>query len=120
MKKAIITLLIFLPLTAHAFDPWDRTDKVLAGMYLLATATDWRQTVYIAHHPETTREINPILNEHPSEANVNQYFMASVAIKLLVAQVLPSKWRKVWLGSMFVVSGSLATYNASHGIKIEW
>ena len=120
MKKLIVMVLVFLPLTAHAFDSWDRTDKVLGGVYLVATAMDWRQTVYIAHHPDKYYEMNRILGEHPSEASVNQYFLASVAVKLTVAHILPSKWRKIWLGAMIGSSTALVVHNNSIGIKFEW
>jgi len=120
--KVIITILI-LTLScssALAFDRWDNTEKVMGGMYLLATAVDWRQTVNIAHNPDKYYEKNDILGEHPSEARVNRYFLLATIVKLGIAHVLPHTIRKIWLGAIFVVSANCVKNNHALGIKLEW
>jgi hypothetical protein len=85
----------------------------------LSSFTDYRQTVYIARHPEY-HEINPILGEHPSVGKVNAYFAAGVVIKNGLFFTLPKKYRIPFGLGMTAISTGLVIHNNSVGIKINF
>ena len=115
----IITILIYA-CPVHAFDDWDGVDYALLGAMTAAQVIDWRQTRQIAEQPERFHEVNPLIGRHPNISRVDLYFVASFAVKLGVAHVLPSEWRKVWLGTMAVGSMCLVIHNDSVGIGARW
>lgn len=83
--------------TAHAddrwFAPWSKGDVAREAVFLATEYVDWRQTRYIAKHPERYTEINPILGEHPSADEVDRLFVATTVAHLAIVSTIPPKWR---------------------------
>lgn len=88
-------------------------------MMNLSGWADYRQTHYIAKHPEY-HEINPVLGEHPSVGRVNAYFLAGAAIKNGVFFALPKKYRIPFGLGMTAISTGFVIHNNSIGIKINF
>jgi hypothetical protein len=105
---------------AEQFHDWDRTDYVLLGAALTTIAIDWGQTRYIARHPQTYHEINPILGKHPSVGKVDRYFAASMLGTVGIAMVLPTTYRKYWLGGVAVFELGFIIHNKNLGIKVDF
>jgi len=121
MKKIILILIfLFLCNPAFAFEDWDKMDYTLLGTSTVLQVMDWRQTRYFVNYPEKYYEINPILGKHPSSSEVDLYFAGSFILKLGIAYILPSKWRKIWLGGLTILSGACVINNHSIGINIRW
>jgi hypothetical protein len=120
IKIGVVIMMMFLVVPAFAFDKWDKTDMSLLAVGTVAQIIDWRQTRRIAEQPDRFHEVNPALGRHPSTDRVDMYFAASLVIKAGIAHVLPSKWRKVWLGTMAVGSIGLVAHNANIGLGISW
>ena len=117
-----IIILCFLCSTANAYeiDKWDKKDIALAAAAVVSLGMDWRQTKYIADHPESCREKNFILGSHPSNNDVDVYFAATTVIVLTAAHLLPSTWRKVLLGGVVLVQVQAIGNNIGTGIGIRW
>lgn len=121
--KAIIVACILSVSTitsAYAGAPFDRTDKKLLVAYSVFHVIDWGQTRTIAMHPEHWHEVNPILGAHPSIGRVNAYFIATYAGNLLLARILPDKWRKLYLTGATMIEFGFAAHNASIGLHVSW
>ena len=104
--------------TARA-DSWDATEKTLAGAALIGTAIDWRQTQIIAATPGCW-EKNPLIGAHPSMKRVNLYFIGAIGVNYLVADALPSGWRKAWLGSVTALEIVMVGNNKRMGIGFKF
>ena len=121
-RSAWAALLAFLGLfsvTATAGD-WNTQDTRFEAAYLVLHAVDWSQTRYIAAHPERFIEDNPILGEHPSDAEVNRYFLLTGLIHAGIAYALPSDWRRGFqLVTIGIEAGTVAR-NYRIGIRSEF
>lgn len=116
---AILALLLFTA-PAMAVDAWDRTDYTLLGTMTAVQVVDWRQTRRILEQPDRYHEVNPILGRNPDRGSVDLYFAVSWLLKAGIAHVLPSQWRKVWLGGMAVGSLGLVIHNNNIGLGVRW
>lgn len=101
-------------------DPWDRTDKILLGTTMATAVLDYGQTMHIARNPQDHYEYNQILGDHPSPSAVRNGFLIGAAVKIIVAELLPSKYRKWWLGGWTIGSGAMVLRNYHQGISFEW
>lgn len=119
-KVLIVVFLVLLSSVAAAGDSWDRTDKILICTTMATAALDYSQTMHIARNPQDHWEYNPLLGEHPSPGKVRAAFFIGAAVKIIVAELLPSKYRKIWLGGLTLASGSVAVMNHQHGISFSW
>ncbi len=117
MRRLLILLAFCAATAAHAADPWDVTDKALAATAMTSLAIDWRQTQTIAENPNRWYELNPILGHHPSIGAVNRHFAFNAVLIGTIANYLPSKYRKVYLGAVSVVELSFAKHNYGLGIR---
>ena len=72
---------------------WTTNDTLreLAAMGLLGV--DWAQTRTIAKTPGTWNETNPLLGQHPSSGQVNNYFGAWMLAHPTLSYLLPPDWR---------------------------
>lgn len=121
MKKIWLTIvLVLFASVATAGDSWDRTDKILLGTTMATAALDYGQSMHIARNPRDHFEYNPIFGEHPSPAAVRNAFLIGAVVKIIVAELLPSRYRKIWLGGLTVTSGFMVAMNHQHGISFEW
>ncbi len=89
---------------------------LLAGGLVLKSI-DYAQTSEIADNPDYYEATNPFLDQDPSQSDVNLYFACSVATQILVAWLLPDKWRKAWLGTWIGVSGINVLHNYRIGVR---
>ena len=93
---------------------------LLQGVATTLNVIDWGQTLDIAEKPDEYSEINPILGKHPSRAEVNRYMACSMTLRLLIAHVLPSKYRNYWLGASIMVTGYLVGHNYHLGLRANF
>ena len=117
MKAAILALAL-LAMPAHAHD-WTASEKGWAAAWLATRAVDWAQTRHIARHPDRFRELNPMLDPHPSLGEVNRMFLLTTAAGLLAAHYLP-KYRKGMLQVWFAVGVGMTVRNAAIGVRIDF
>ena len=120
MKPPLIILSvgIFIILTGCA--TWTKEQVLLQGVASTLKIIDWGQTLDIADKPDRYEETNPILGKHPSRAEVNRYFGYSVGTQLLITHLLPSEWRKFWLGGWIGVSGYYVNHNYGVGLRVNF
>ena len=119
-KMFLIVMLVLITSNAFAFDKWSKVDYSLAAAALTVDTIDWLQTRYIADHPNKFYELNPIIGRHPSTEKVNTYFISTILIGAGIAYVLPSKWRKVWLGSCTAIELGVTAHNFDVGIGLRF
>lgn len=140
MKKKIAALLMSL-ISASAFaDEWGTTDTVMLSGALGLLAIDWAQTrkvttettaVHFTNrslNPFETEEVsyrghyetNPLLGSAPSVAEINRYFMLSMAGTAGAAYVLPPFWRRALLGSIIVVETAMVIENHRIGLRLSY
>ena len=122
MKKALVLLilLLLLPVSASAFDPWSREDVALETVWQLLHLADWGQTLDLAAQPNKYYEYNPILGSHPSRSQVNLYMAASALLHLGVTHVLPSRCRPWFQHVSIGVSGTCVVNNFAVGLSIKF
>ena len=95
---------------------WDTTDKALGATALAATVSDWGQTRFIAENPQRFHENNPLLGEHPSLGRVDAHFVGAIVGGYFIADALPGKYRKVFLGTVSILEISVTAHNKSIGV----
>lgn len=89
VKATILALAMVCSGSALA-DDWSTTDKALLGAAVVLTVADWGQTLTIARNPTKYRELNPLLGEHPTVAEVNQHFIRGMILTGLLVYNFPS------------------------------
>lgn len=101
-------------------DTWTRADTIRETTYYALHLADWNQTRQIAANPDKFHELNPILGEHPSTADVDRYFVATAVIHTGIAYALPADWRHAF--QYFTIGGQVATvaWNYRVGLKIRF
>lgn len=115
----ILILLLFISTPAYA-DNWTASQKVGEGSYLVLHTIDWMQTRWIAKHgPAYYESFNTILGRNPSVGRVNMWFASTTILQPMIANMLPGKWRDIWIGAGIGVEFNLTTHNTSIGIKMD-
>ena len=102
---------------------WTREDTYRQGVLTALLIVDWGQTLYIAKHPETYREVGTaksFIGEHPSVGKVNSYFVFGIAFSAAVSILLPPDWRKGWQYIYIGYEFSYVQNNRSIGIKMDF
>jgi hypothetical protein len=121
--KRILTIIVlsvamfFITTPVFAVDPIDKDDMLLFSSFFILEMVDWGQTRTIALNPNQYGEQNTILGEHPTLEAVDHYFYTSLVVVPTVAYILPSKYRKIWLGLATMVELKYTYDNYSVGIK---
>lgn len=101
------------------------TDTItLLLMLVTLNVVDWGQTLDIARNPTEYHEYNPILGRHPSEDEVNTYFMivipAQIGAGFLIEKLANEKWRNAfWTGCIGLELGMVAN-NYNLGLKVRF
>jgi len=106
-----------LPKTGDIFTPKIVT-ALLEGAPPTLLGLDWLQTSYIASHPKEFAELNPILGKHPSQADVNRYFVATMLLYGLGRMFLPDPWDKRMRDATIYVQAPNVARNAAVGISL--
>lgn len=127
MSKEFVIWLLVLVLSisylqsAHAADPWDPVDKALMTANVVTKVIDAYQTRQIRDHDNIV-EADPIgralMGRNPGDRDIVLYFGAMTALDWGIAHVLPSGWRKVYLGVRTVASIRVIHNNAELGL--DW
>ena len=127
MKSWVLALSLLILLSGCATfdeynrpDPWTKDQILLQGVSTTLNIIDWGQTLDIADNHDKYYEINPIIGKHPSRGRVNTYFTLATLIKIGITHILPSKWRKWWLGANIMISGYLVNHNYQIGLRMGW
>ena len=135
MKKIIIlavALFICLGLSSSSksVDKWTSQDTIWEVTTLAVKTLDWSQTRYIAANKERYYEVNPLIGQHPSDSEVNRYFIVTSIGHMAVAGLLPTKAtlpivgtvnpRRLWQYIFIGISGGLVAHNANIGIGMKW
>lgn len=131
MKLFLALLFVSLPVVA---DEWTSADTYRESTYLVLHTLDWRQTQYIAKHPEKLVEFNPVIGTHPSDSEVNRYFIATGLLHVAASYYLPKvgrilpeilqrtlyvdHWRKAFQYVSISVQSGVVHSNYLAGIKI--
>jgi len=113
---ALILLLITLGAERTEAGEYKPAQQVIVSGLIIA---DWLQTREIARSDEFY-ETNPILGRHPSQSEVNQYFLAClVGYNLLTYHLKPegAKWFSLAIG---ISQANTVQQNLSLGIEIKF
>lgn len=121
MRALIIALALLPALAVAQSSEWKPIDKALLVGSTAMLVVDWGQTRYIAKHPDTYHELNPILGKHPSLSRVNAYFSAAIVGNYLIAEYLiPPEARSLYLGVVTGVELAVVGRNKHLGIKLSF
>ena len=93
MRSIIVAILLLVSLSAHAERDWTTEEKVWGATATTLLLMDYGTTRNIAHRPNEYRELNPLLGNHPSIAQVNLHFLVAIPAILLAADYFP-EYRK--------------------------
>jgi len=101
-------------------DRWSEREWGRETAWQVLHAVDWRQTRYIAKHPDRYYESNPVLGKHPSTAEVDVYFLAGALLHPLITDLLPGEYRFYWQWITIGISGICVGNNYLVGIRMDW
>ena len=120
--KNLSFILILILCSCAGTDKWTKADKTLLTINGVMMTVDMLQTQDIYRRSEYY-EINPVI-----DAGVKQfgtgfipfYFIGSFGLRYLIADSLPSTYRKVFLSGTALVSTFLVINNDSIGLKVRF
>ncbi len=121
--KLFFTALIFLSLVRPVLaNDWDVIDKNLLTVLAISHTVDCLQTQYIFDNPRRN-ELNPIIRDGVNKYGksfIPAYFLVTTLCTALIADWLPSDYRKPWLGIW--VGSSISTIYRNHilGIRLHF
>ena len=120
MKISHVVLVVFFFLGASELkaQEWTEENTKWEYAYYVTHLIDWGQTLEIARNPGY-KELNPILGEYPTEAEVNRYFLLSGIAHHLLARWL-DEYRLPYQQATFLINFGAIANNASIGIKIKF
>ena len=121
MLKYILILIIFLsiPSIVIAGDRWSKTEIAMETTFQVLNLMDYRQTIQIPHNPNYG-ETNWMMGSDPSKATVNYYMGGYALAHLIVSDLLPSRYRKVWQIMTISMASSAVCNNYNLGLKIRF
>ena len=119
--KMLVGLVSLLLLTSCiSIDPIRKEDVYRHAAMTGLMVVDWRQSVEIAKNPDEYWEKNPLLSDHPTEREVNTYFLSSYLTKSAISYLLPHKYRGPFQYVMIGASAVCVGRNFSIGLGGEW
>ncbi len=121
--KLIYISIIILSISGCAFKSWDTEDKLLTGALITTHIIDCKQTQYIFNHPESHRELNPVINigvANYGKGFIPIYFLTATISELFIADKLKPATRGRFLGFLTGASFSVVYFNNMAGIKIKF
>jgi len=123
-------------LSSCASSNWTNGDSIRQGVIVALQVMDWQQTRKIAsesipesytEHPDGSsarvyarprfHETNPILGDHPSDGEVNLYFLGCLIGNAAVSYILPPKYRAAWQYTSMAVQGYFVVNNYRIGVR---
>jgi hypothetical protein len=114
---ALVGMMLICSAPAYAGDKWDSTDLSLLAASTALFVVDWQQTRYVARNPDKYAELNPLMGRHPNNQTIDLTMAGTFLATVVIAELLPSKWRKIWLGGVVVVEAGSVINNVSIGIR---
>lgn len=115
MFKLLFLLLISLP--SFASD-WTDADKKREAVYLALHFIDYKQTLALPNQGRP--ELNPILGRHPSRDRVDLWFASGAILHVLIADVLPAEYRKMFQYLTVGAEGSVVLRNHFIGVEARF
>ena len=118
MRQIFLVLMLFFAIPVQADDKWTTQNTVLEIVYQTAAFVDWKQTRALESfgHSET----NPLLGAHPSAGKVNAYFIGCAIGHLLIAYLLPEKWRLAFQAASVFIEIDVVRHNYGVGIRVSF
>jgi hypothetical protein len=124
-------------------DGWTTRDSVLLGSALTLLVVDWGQTRDLTNGDECTRwvdqqnqtsigarketyrcraskESNPLLGDYPSREEVDRYFALALLGTATIAYVLPTDYRKYFLGAVIILETGVVIRNHRLGLRVDF
>ena len=95
VMAALICVMLLLLTGCVTPQPWTTRNKVMAGILVTGTAADMASTSYALSNG--ARELNPLLGEHPDDATLALFGLASTGVILLVSHYLLTPNQRDWL-----------------------
>jgi hypothetical protein len=121
--------LILVSCSAHA-EEWKAADYKLLGAATTLLVIDWGQTrnmtrspLYITRCPDCQApyyEHNPILGKSPTIGEVDKYFALAILGTAGISYVLPSKYRRYFLGGVIVLETLIVAHNHHIGLRVDF
>ena len=118
-RRAILAVVALCAMAgvAHAGERESLALQVVGNGLILM---DCHQTMRIAAHPETYRELNPLLGVHPSKERVLASCAAWLLTVNLLDYVLDEKWSNIlWIG-VIGGHGAAVANNWSVGLRFNF
>lgn len=110
---------------------WTREHIGWEAGWIFLHGLDYGQTRYIAANPQDWKELNPILGPHPTDGQVNLFFLGSAVAHLAMSHFAPDiaewlggdpkkDWRRRWQMMSIVIKGGVVGRNMAIGIGVRW
>jgi len=121
-KTKIVLLSLLLAFSAPSAHAWTDKDTFWETLYLSAHVADWGQTRDIAAQCSEGYyyETNPVLGKCPTAQWVNTYFLGTALLHASVAQMLPSKYRRLFQVGTLGMELNYINSNASIGLRVNF
>lgn len=135
MRNLLFAMVLLTSASAQAQE-WTEADTWREGGVIALEVVDWGQTLNIARHPSSApvaatwghpadpasgyREANWLLGTHPSTDKVNAYFISSIALHVLLARLLPDRWRLAYQYATMGFEASVIAHNFRLGLKVTF
>jgi len=120
MKPLISIVILLIAFPACAADQWSKQDIALEITWLAVHAVDWAQTRYIADHPGTYYEQNPVFGKHPSTDKVDLMFLTGALVHIGITHFLPADYRPYFQSGTIGLSLMCIINNKSKGIGLNF
>ena len=119
MRLIIFTCLLLLSTAVQAERDWTTEEKVWGAATTTLLLMDYGTTRNIAHRPTEYREMNPLLGQHPSIAQVNLHFLVAIPAVLLTANYFP-EYRREILMVVSAVELVAVSNNLRIGLRLDF
>ena len=135
----VILVCALLSSPVYAFDDWSKTDVGLQIAYTALHIIDWGQTRWMNENPskqvvfytynKNTNSVdcgnarvyyfeqNPLLGKYPSKTKIDLFFAATLIAHTAISYVLPSNYRKLWIGATIGLEAYTVNGNFNAGVK---
>jgi len=131
LKTVIILNILVVTLSSLSFaSNWDKTDKILFGIFTATTAIDYLQTNYV-HSPrrkvtkyrDAYNERNPIVKSGVKEFGtgfIPVYFGGCILSGWYISDKLKSRNRKILLSALVLLETIVIVDNKNKGVGLNF